>query len=118
MEETLLLRLSLAVSIIGLALLFLASKFVQLEPTKIEDLCSKQLNDKARIKGRIEGVKELDKAYVIEVAQEKTVSVTVFKGDSVSFRPGQFVDVVGRLQEYRGKRQVVADKVRIFQNVT
>lgn len=113
MQESALLRLAIVVALIGLVALFVISATTELEVTNTYDIGRSNINRYVRITGQIISVKEFDKTLLLEVSQQKPVTVVMFKdGQDRSFATGDEVDITGQVKEYKGKMEIVAEKVK------
>lgn len=113
MQESELLRIALIVAASGLIALFIISATTELEVTNTYDVGRTGINRDVRIIGQIISVKELDKILLLEVSQQKQVTVVVFKdGKGRNFSAGEEVDITGQVRDYKGKMEVVAEKVK------
>ena len=57
---------------------------------------------------------EFDKTILLEVSQQKPVTVVMFKdGQGRSFAAGDKVDITGRVKDYKGKLEIIAEKVKM-----
>lgn len=113
MQESALLRLAIVVAVIGLIALFVISATTELEVTNTYDIGRSDVNKDVRVIGTISSVKEFDKTLLLEVSQQKPVTVVMFKdGRGRSFAAGDEVDITGQVKEYKGKMEIVAEKVK------
>ena len=113
MQESNLLKLAIIVAVLGLIVLAVISSTSELDATNTYDIGRSQLNKDVRIVGEVSSVKELDKMFFVEVSQQKPVTVIVFKdGKEKAFAVGNEVDITGQLREYKGKMEIIAEKVK------
>ncbi len=114
MQEPTLLRLAIVVAVIGLVALFVISATTELEVTNTYDIGRSDVNKDVRITGQIISVKEFDKMLLLEVSQQKPVTVVMFKdGQGRSFATGDEVDITGQVKGYKGKLEIIAEKVKM-----
>lgn len=114
MQESALLRMAIIVAVIGLIALFAISATTELDITNTYDIDRGLVNKDVRVIGKIISVKELDKTLLLEVSQQKPVTVVVFKdGKSRNFSAGDEVDISGQVKDYRGRLEIVAEKVNV-----
>jgi aspartyl/asparaginyl-tRNA synthetase len=115
MHDKTMLRLALLTSIVGVAMLFAYSeKFVVNEQTisRLDELPEGQEVD---VTGVVLRVTDLDTVLFMEIAEEKVERVTVvlFKDRNVTVSEGDFVRVVGSLEEYEGKPEILANRLEL-----
>lgn len=110
MNDKLIARISLGCSVFGLLMLFAASSFIEAEETGISELENTKNKD-VLVKGRVLSVKNFDNLAVVEVAEIKSVSVVVFDRKMLKFGVGDNISASGELREYKGKKEIVAEKI-------
>ena len=108
MEDRLLLRIALIGSLIGIALLFIFSLTIQLEPGQLED---KKPGDKARLEGRILSVQHKGQTTFMDITHECSTKAVLF--EEVDVQEGSAVNILGTLQEYNGQKEIVVDEIII-----
>lgn len=105
--------MAIIVAVIGLIALFAISATTELDVTNTYDIDRGLINKDVRVIGQIISVKELDKTLLLEVSQQKPVTVVVFKdGKGRSFATGDEVDITGQVRDYKGNVEIVAEKVK------
>ena len=94
-------------SCLGMALLFFFASTLELEPTRIM-----QLPDQGtvRVVGIVSNVTVFGASTVLEVAQLEHVRVVVFERNLTVLR-GDYVEVIGSLDEQNGSQQLLAQSV-------
>lgn len=112
MNEKLVVKLSLGCGAFGLLLLFFVSGFIEAEKVGISELESAE-NEDVLVEGAVISVKSFDGLAVVEVAEIKSVGVVVFDRDMLKFEVGDKVAVSGELRDYKGKKEIVAEKIRV-----
>lgn len=113
MQEKTLLKLCFLCSIIGIVSLFFTNKFVQLEQVEISQL--KEGMNYARVLGEIK-TKYTSKTQTtfLDLEDESgTIKAVIFKGVSTNgVQKGDFVEIVGEVQEYKGEPELIVKKIR------
>jgi len=112
--NTALAKLSLIISFFGLFLLFIVSLFVEVEQTEIDELQNINGRD-VRIKGEVIAINNFDKLAIVEVAEIKSVNVIVFDKRLLDFEVGDNITVSGELRDYKGGKEVIAEKIRLME---
>ena len=113
MENTVLLKISIIISLVGiLSMLFLAET-LEVPLTKIKELEKKKIDEKIRVQGVIIQVKETPKAILFTLKDETgTITAIIFKEGSLILKKGQKVEVEGTLLEYQGKKEISVSWVK------
>ncbi|MBI2664413.1 hypothetical protein HYX10_03670 [Candidatus Woesearchaeota archaeon] len=110
MNERSLVKLSLIASFIGLFLLFVISLFADAEEISISELNGADLED-VKIRGKVIAVEEFENMALVEIAEMRTAKVVVFDKSMLTFGVGDDVTVVGEVKDYRGEKEIVAEKI-------
>src|SRR3989338_8491728 len=115
MKETLLLKIALICSLVGLVALFFISQKIELKDYKPNFLNNKNVGDSVNLSGKISKVTAGNNVVFIELIQQVPVSVVVFTdNDFTNLNKDDFVEIEGKVQEYNGKEEIIADKIRII----
>ena len=66
--------------------------------------------------GKIERVTNADKVVFLEISELKTekISVILFKDRDIDLIEGSYVEVSGEIDDYNGKREIIANSVKII----
>ena len=111
MQEKTLIRLSLIITVLGLSFLFVYGQSLDLETAA--DLETSTTSEKVAMKGTVKNLKVTDKAVFFELEGEKIVSsdIILFPDSSIYLREGDHVELTGQVEEYKGKKELIAEKV-------
>jgi hypothetical protein len=110
MDERFLLKLSVALSIIGLAVLFIFSQFLE---TPEQNIAASENNDYAVFKGYVENIYEKENFTVILFSQESKATIFFFSKDKFPIQKGQKIEVKGKLTIEENQATIVADEIRL-----
>jgi len=111
MDDKLLTKLALTCSIFGLLFLFITSLYINPKQITIADLENTKEKD-VLIRGRVTSIKNFESIALVEIAELKTANVVVFDKRLLKFGVGDNISVSGELRDYKGKKEVVAEKIR------
>lgn len=103
------LKLALTCSIAGIFLLCIISENVKLEERTIFE--AKQMDGKVRITGTVENIRHSSGLTILTVSKKESIDVVYF--DNTSFVQGDFIDVTGEIDDYNGKKQIIADEIEL-----
>jgi len=108
------LKTALICSFIGIGLLYFFTQ-LEMKETSIIDL-PKIENSNVLIKGKISSVNIHDKMMFLSIDQERidSVDVVLFKDSDFELYKGMNVEIVGELMDYQGKKEIIANQVRII----
>lgn len=110
MQEKTLLKISIISSIIGLIILYLISSFTTIENFEIKDLTLNDLDKTIKVQGLITRITPTDSITILEVAQHNKMPVIIFD-TNISTNIGDEISVLGKVEEYNGKIELIADKI-------
>ena len=110
MQESTIFKISLITTIVGLTFLLFYADQVE---TPIVDLNEAKLDDEVKVRGEITSLRSHENTYFLEVAGERieNVDVILFSDEEIFLQKGNYVELTGVVEEYKGKKEVIADKV-------
>ncbi|KYK26756.1 hypothetical protein AYK26_04755 [Euryarchaeota archaeon SM23-78] len=111
MKDSLLLRIALITSIIGLGALALILSTTGLQEIDISEAKELEEDTTIKITGTIERVTNKEDFAIINIRKEEEITVIIF--DNVDISKGQRVEITGKTQEYKGEKEIIADKIII-----
>ena len=116
MKEKTLLLIATICSVIGILALFIISENIELTEIDISEIEGEKTGRSVKIIGRIEKVSSTEKIIFLEIGQEKieTIPVILFKDSDLELIKGQNVEITGEIMDYEGKKEVIANKIRII----
>ena len=109
MKEKTLLKIALICTITGIFALLILSDKVELKETRISE-AKKMENNVVRITGIVENVAGKGDVTIITVSKKESIDVVVFEKADV--QQGDFVEVTGEVQDYNGKKEIVAYELK------
>jgi len=115
MKEKTLFKLALTCSIIGLCVLFFISDNIVVKEIDVGKIDFDDIGKEVRVIGKIIRVSDTDKVMFLEVSQEKIEDVTVvlFKDEVVVLKEGDYVELIGTLDEYNGEINIIANAMKM-----
>ena len=114
MKETTLLKIALACSLVGLVLLYFISIKIEVKNYN-PNILNKNIGDDVRLEGAVAKVTDRGNVIFIEVNQQSPVTVVLFtEENNLKLNNGDNVEIIGKVQEYNGKNEIIAQKIRII----
>jgi len=114
MKETTLLKIALICSLTGLLVLYFISTKIDVKDYK-PNLLNKNAGEDVKLNGIVTKISDVGNVVFIEVSQQSIVDVILFgNGSSLNLKNGDNVEVIGKVQEYNGKNEVIAQKIRVI----
>ncbi len=111
MQEKTLVKLSLIITVLGLSFLFVYARLFDFEPTA--DVETSLSSEKVLMKGTVKNLQVTDKAVFFELEGEKIVQtdIILFPDSSIYLREDDHVELTGQVEEYKGEKEVIAEKI-------
>ena len=114
MKETTLLKTALICSLAGLVILYFISTKIEIKdysPSKL----NKNIGDDVKLKGTVTKITDKGNVVFIEVNQQSQINVVLFTAENnLKLKEGDNVEVIGKVQEYNGKNEIIAENVRFM----
>jgi DNA/RNA endonuclease YhcR with UshA esterase domain len=68
-----------------------------------------------KIRGVVSNVIDAESVAILEVTQPQEITVVMFKdGESIELDKGNEIEVIGRVDEYQGELEIIAERIRII----
>lgn len=114
MKEVTLLKIAVICSLVGLIVLYFISSKIEIGDYK-PNLLNKNVGENVKLTGTITKISQGNGVVFVEVNQENPINVVLF-ADSNSLKEGNIVEILGKVQDYNGKEEIIADKIRIIKS--
>jgi len=112
MKDETILKISLIISITGIFLLLFILEFSEVKPFQIKDISEEQLELQVKIQGEIISIKETPGLYILKIDDlTETLTVIIFKEEPINIKKGMYVEITGKVQEYKDELEIIADKI-------
>jgi len=71
--------------------------------------------DDVKVFGTVSSVRKSNQSIILSIVQPEEMQVVLFTGGkgNISFKPGDVVEVLGEVDEFNGKQQVFAQRIRV-----
>ena len=112
MQESFLLKIALVTSLTGLVLLFVFADSIIVSDSTISKIDRTDQGNFVKIQGTLKAISNRNGITILQVEQPEVISVVLFSNSS--FTEGQRVEILGKVSEYSGKEQIIADKMRVI----
>jgi len=116
MKEKTLLKIALITSIIGLSLLYFISENIEIKEKNIEKITIDNIDEFVKIEGIVNNLIDTEKVTIIKITQPQEITVVLFKNENktIPIQQGDRVEIIGKVDEYEGKLEVIADRLRVI----
>ena len=111
MEEKTIWKVSLLTVLLGLTILYFYTEKVELKSNI--DLSEIPIDQEVKIRGEITSLRIHEKVIFLEITGERveTVDIVLFNDQDLFLEEGNYVEIEGRVEEYNGKKEIIADKI-------
>ena len=115
MKEKTLFKIALICSIVGLCVLFFISSSIKIGEIDVGKITDSDVGKEVRVIGIVNRVSDTEKVMFLEVGQEKVedISVVLFKEEAINLKEGDYVELLGELDEYDGEYSIIANAVKV-----
>ncbi len=113
MEEKAIFKLSVIMIVLGMILLFFYAQELNLKVVESLELSSAE--ETIKIEGIVERLTKTNKTYFLQITGYKpeTMDILLFPKSALYLKEGDYVEVQGQVEEYQGKKEVIADEIKI-----
>jgi len=110
MKEKTLLKISLIITIIGIAMLFIYSEKIDSEKNEI---MPEFIDKDIKISGTITKLTKTDNLVFLELSYEKKTKGIIFNKNlgNLNIKKGDSVSVTGELEEYQGELELIINRI-------
>ena len=114
MKETTLLKIALVCSLLGLGIIYFISAKIDVKDYKPSQL-NENVGDDVKLIGTIAKISQNDNVAFIEINYQSPITVVLFaENKNLSLKINDSIEIIGEVQEYRGKNEIIAQKVRVI----
>lgn len=116
MKESTLLKIALITSLSGLLVLYLISGNIEVKEKNIEKITLENKDEFVKLSGIVSRIIDSEKVAILEITQPQEITVVLFKNknNTVNINKGNEVEIFGKVDEYEGKLEIIAERVRII----
>lgn len=112
MKEETLLRIALAVAMVGLVVLFVLSQRIEIDEAMLSRL-DQMVDEDVIVSGVVLDVSSVGETTFVRIQKEEMVSVVLF-GRVPLLEAGDYVQVRGTVSENEGEVEVLGEEVRVI----
>jgi len=116
MQEKILLKIALITSLLGLSILYAISDNIEIKEKDIEKITIENKDEFVKLSGIVSNLVNSEKVMILEITQPQEITVVLFKNknNSIDINEGNEVEIFGKVDEYNGKMEIIAERVRII----
>ena len=111
MQEKTVQKIALIVLIVGLGFLFLYAE--ELELHTITSIDTIPIEEEVKLGGTITQIRQHEKVSFIQIEGKRVemIDVLVFEEPNLFLKVGDYVEIEGSVEEYKGKKEVIGNTV-------
>jgi len=115
MQEKTLLKIALIISLLGLLSMYLISDNIEIKEKNIEKITLDNKDEFVKLRGIVSKVIDTEKVTIMEITQPQEITGVLFKNENktMPIQEGNEVEIIGKVDEYEGKLEIIADRLRI-----
>jgi|TARA_Y100000310_G_scaffold309740_1_gene354183 aspartyl/asparaginyl-tRNA synthetase len=113
MKENTILKIALVISLVGLVMLYYISTQIDVKDYKPSKL-NENVGDDVKMIGTISKISDRESVIFIDVLHESPVTVVLFTDEDMELNEGEKIEVIGEVQDYKGKNEIIARKIRVI----
>ena len=120
MDERLLVKASLACSIIGIVALFFLSESIEIGESAINKIDIGMIGNDVSVSGRVSRITNSEKVSIISINDENNegseITVVAFKknSDDIKLNNNDNIRVIGKIDEYNGRPEIIASEIKVI----
>jgi len=114
MNDSYILKIALICSIIGLIALYFVSNSIN--PELLNPTTNFEEKEFVYLNGTIHKISDGNGAYYIKVIYSSEADVVAFSKENLEFKEGDKIEIIGKTDSFNGKRQIIADKIKVIKN--
>ena len=112
MDNRILSKICLTVSLLGILLLFVYSETISVKTKNISEITKKDIDKFIKTQGQVTRVTDLPGLLIFNIKdQTSQIPVIVFKEEKINIKQNDFLEIEGKITEYKGELEIVAEKI-------
>ena len=113
MKESVILKIALIFSLIGLIMLYFISDNIGVKEYSAR--INSDIGEDVKLKGVVKSIRKGNNTAFIEIEQNLPLGIVLFENKNINLTQGDFVEVIGEVQDYNGKEEVIANRIRVVE---
>jgi DNA/RNA endonuclease YhcR with UshA esterase domain len=116
MNDKTLLKIALIVSLSGLLALYLLNYNFELNEKNVDKITIDNKDEFVKLSGTARKIVDAGNVIILELEQSNEIKVVLFKEaeTKVSIKEGDILEVFGKVDEYGGQMEIIADRIRVI----
>ena len=111
MQDSTLLKIALITGLIGVFSLMIIMFSTEIQEVNISEAKAMEEDNIIKITGTIERITTKEDFTIINLRKEESITVVMF--EKIDLNKGTKVEIEGKIQDYKGEKEIIAEKVTI-----
>jgi len=112
MKENTLLKIAIICALIGIFVLYIISSNISIDESSIGRIEEEDIGSDVKVKGVVRDIYNGEKISIITITQPEEMKIVLY--DNVSLSEGDYIEVIGEIDEYNGEMEVIGNRVRVI----
>ena len=112
MKEKTLLRIAIISALLGVFLLYIISESITIDESSISKIEDEEIGNDVKVKGVVKDVFNGEKISIVTITQPEEMKIVIM--ENISIGEGDYIEVIGEVEEYNGEREVIGNRVRVI----
>ena len=105
-------KTSLIISLLGILILLIYSENITLPTKNIQNITNKDVDKQIKIIGQVTRLTDLPGLMILNIKDNtEQMTVVVFKEEKLNINKNDFLEIQGKVAEYRGELEIIAEKI-------
>jgi RecJ-like exonuclease len=112
MDDNLLFKICLTLSLLFILILFVISENINLETKDIQNITKKDVDTIIKVTGQVTRISNLPGLIILNLKdQTSEIKVVIFKEEPLNIKQNNFLQIEGKITEYQGELEILAEKI-------
>ena len=105
-------KTSLIISLLGILILLIYSENITLPTKNIQNITKKDIDKQVKVIGQVTRLTDLPGLMILNIKDNtEQMTVVVFKEEKLNINKNDFLEIQGKVAEYRGELEIIAEKI-------
>ena len=106
------LKIAIISALAGIFILYLISDNIVISESSIAKIENEEIGSDVKVKGVVKDVFNGEKISILTITQPSDMKIVLY--DNVSIVEGDYIEVIGEIDEYNKEREVIGNRVRVI----
>lgn len=112
MNDRILFKACLTISLLGIISLFVLSELITLPTREISQITKKDLDKQVKVIGKVTNTKDLPGIFLFTLEDKKSqIKIILFKEGKINIQKNSILEIQGKVTEYKGELEIEAEKI-------